>query len=73
MTVATTRSASPARRKSTETIEFRLLFLVSFVFILIGTALGRLLPRSPAAGRQGRSLISEARASAYACVPYAFM
>lgn len=66
-----------AKSRRDEAAEFRLLFVASFPFFLAAAAIGRLLPRRWRGDRRGlsgyRSIFGEARASANACVPFAFM
>ncbi len=56
--------------------DFRLIFAVTYVTLLVGIALGRVvaLARPAAARRRGprRSIFREAKVAAYSALPYAF-
>jgi len=58
-----------------DAIDFRLIYITSFIIFLASAALGRLMPwrwRGWSSGRRG-SIISEARAAANTFTPFAFM
>lgn len=72
---ATIASPPLPRLRRAEAQEFRLIFLASFAFYLVAAIVARLTPwRATAVRRRGGpSIIGEARASAYASIPLAFM
>jgi hypothetical protein len=70
--------SGPRRKKSGNgSIEYRLIFFVSFCFFLIATAFERLLPwrwmQASGDGHRRASIFSTARNAAETCTTYAFM
>lgn len=65
------------RRRKADHREFRLIFAATFALFLILALIGRLMPRDRrplgAAAGPARSVWGEARAAAYATIPFAFM
>lgn len=57
--------------RATRSLEFQLIFGVSFVLFLVAAVAGRLLPGQ--ATKEARSVIAEARAAAHTFVPMVFM
>ena len=70
-------TGSSSKRRKPDEIEFRLIFMVSFVFFLIAAALTRCLPRKwrliPPGPDGKRSIIREAKIAAGSTIPFAFM
>jgi hypothetical protein len=70
------RTRSPSSKKS-GTIEYRLIFIVTFAVFLVAAAAENLLPHNLMArlSRQGqrKSVIQRAKDSASTCAAYAFM
>lgn len=60
-----------------DAIDFRLIYIASFIIFFASAALGRLLPwrwlGSASDARRAGSIISEARAAANTFTPFAFM
>ncbi len=77
MTKKRSKARSPSLPRKQEDMEFRLLFIVSFVIFLFVTMVMRCLPwrsRTSASGANGRrSIIGEAKELAHSTIPYAFM
>lgn len=62
------------RGSRSHSLEFRLIFGVSFLVFLVAAVAGRLLPGQAAKeARQPRSVLAEARAAAHTFVPMVFM
>ena len=61
--------------RAARSLEFRLIFAVSFVVFLVAAVAGRLLPGQAhkKARQASRSVIAEARAAAHTFVPMVFM
>ena len=56
---------------ASESREYRWIYAASLPVFLVATAIARLSPRRPRAGRD--SLLGEARATAHTIIPFAFM
>jgi hypothetical protein len=70
------RAGEMMKLRRREALEYRLIFFLSFAFFLVAVLVARLVPWSQKArpGFKGnRSIISEARAAAHTCIPFAFM
>lgn len=59
------------RGRGARSLEFRVIFGVSFLVFLVAAVAGRLLPGQ--AHREARSVLAEARAAAHTFVPMVFM
>ena len=70
-------TGSSSKHRRSDEMEFRLIFIVSFVFFLIAAAVTRCLPRKwslvPPGPDGRRSIIREAKMAADSAVPFAFM
>lgn len=62
-----------AASRPRETLQFRLIYLVSFVVFLLAAIVGRLAPNSWRRGQQGKSIFGEAKSAADTVVPFVFM
>jgi hypothetical protein len=75
MTVLTTHSSTRSRSRRRQSIEFRLIYAVSFVILLATVLVERLFRlvtwRAPSG--PSKSILQETREAAGATVPYAFM
>ena len=64
-------------QKDEDSNEFRLIFMVSFIIFLVGAIVMRLLPKRwrfwPVSVEGRRSIVAEARAAAYALIPFVYM
>lgn len=71
------RAGEMMKLRRREVLEYRLIFFLSFAFFLVAVLVARLVPWSSQRVRPGfkghRSIISEARAAAHTCIPFAFM
>lgn len=56
-----------------ETLQFRLIYLVSFMVFLLAAIVGRLAPGAWRRGHRGKSIFGEAKAAANTVVPFVFM
>ena len=77
LTRSPSKQGKLARNKKPDEMEFRLIFMVSFVFFLIAVVITRCLPRRwrlfPPASEGRSSIIREAKMAADSTIPYAFM
>ena len=58
-------------RKSEDRLAFTLLMAVTFMVMLVATAIKRVLPWNW--GHDTRSIFQAAKTAAYSCIPFAFM
>jgi hypothetical protein len=63
---------SNSRRRAREARDFRVMFYATFLIFLVVGAIKRLLSPMTRDGNR-RSLITEAKAAAHTCLPFAFM
>lgn len=68
---------SPSRVRKEDTVEYRLIFMVSFVIFLVAALVARVLPRQwrpyPSGSSPYGSIFDEAKSAANTFVPFAFM
>ena len=72
-----TRSRSLTRYRRTETIEFRLIFVLAFSAFFVAALVERVMPRHwlhhVDGEQQSRSVVAQARHAANTCAAYALM
>ena len=70
-------STRKAARRDEASVQYHLIYSISFVIFLVAIAVSRLVParlRSNISGHdRGRSVLQAARVAAGNCVPFAFM